>query len=188
MENQVNSVPSARRSRPISHPFGLLAVLLIAAFLRIWHLNWGLPQTYEEMYPFSVAWNMWNWGGAGVELNPHFFNYPALTFYLNFILQGGHYLIGHLLGVYPNLQSFQQSYIADPTVHVLIARGVSASSSLGTVVLLYYIGRACWGDLAGILAALIAAVKTSGEVPMLSRPSLRNRSLTSAPFKTRTTS
>ena len=52
-------------------------------------MTWGLPEGYEEATPLREAWDMWGWGlGRGVDLNPHFFNYPSLTIYLQFAAMG----------------------------------------------------------------------------------------------------
>src|SRR5436309_11200871 len=81
----------------------LLFILAAGLSLRLWNINWGLPELYDEATPLVKAWKMWNWGQGGFEFNPHFFNYPALTFYLQFVVQVIHYFIGHLLGSYPDL-------------------------------------------------------------------------------------
>jgi hypothetical protein len=75
----------------------LLFILLIAAGLRAYHLDYDLPEIYEEATPMRQAWEMWNWDGDGFDFNPHFFNYPALTFYIHFIIQAL-YLGLNLLG------------------------------------------------------------------------------------------
>ncbi len=107
----------------------LLTILLAGIVLRLWYIHWGLPDLYEEATPLVKSWNMWNWGKPGFELNPHFFNYPALTFYLNFLLQGLQFFLGFLLGIYRNLAS----YGASMTSIVIPSRLLSVAFDAGTI-------------------------------------------------------
>ena len=131
--------------------------VLIGALLRLWHIGWGLPEVYEEAYPFAIAWKFWNWGQGGLDFNPHFFNYPALTFYLNFLVQAAHYGVGHLFGYYPTLESFHGSYAVDPTVHIILARLLSVLFDAGTIIAIYKLGKECVNETAGMIAAVIVA-------------------------------
>src|SRR5262245_29065555 len=96
----------------------LALIAALACAIRSWHIGWGLPEIFEEATPFTVAWRLWNWGSPGLDLNPHFFNYPALTFYLNFLLQAIHFGAGRLAGAYADIAAFGQAYAADPTISI----------------------------------------------------------------------
>src|SRR5207249_4654538 len=64
------------------------ALLVLAAALRFHGLGWGLPDVYEEAYPFKKAWDMWGFGPMRrFDLDPHFFKYPSLTLYLQMLGQ-----------------------------------------------------------------------------------------------------
>ena len=64
-------------------------LVLVALALRLYGLKAGLPEVYEEAYPFKKAWAMWGFGpGRGLDLNPHWFRYPGLTIELQFLGQG----------------------------------------------------------------------------------------------------
>lgn len=143
----------------IYQPEILLGVILaVAAALRLWHINWGLPEVYEEAYPVSVAWKMWNWGHPGMDFNPHFFNYPALTFYINFLLQACNYFVGYLAGSYSSLDSFRHAFEANPTSFYIVARSSSIAFDIGTIIVLYALGERVAGKNAGLVAATLAAV------------------------------
>ena len=63
-----------------------VALIVIALALRLRGIDHGLPMVYEEAYPFKKAWEMWGWGPKqAFDLNPHFFNYPSLYFYVQFL-------------------------------------------------------------------------------------------------------
>jgi 4-amino-4-deoxy-L-arabinose transferase-like glycosyltransferase len=137
------------------------ALLAVAAVLgvaiRVWHLDWGLPELYEEATPFWRAWGFWNWGGEGWDFNPRFFNYPALTFYLHFLLQGAFYLLGKIGGVYSDLESFRLAFETDPAPLILGARMLGVAFDAGTIVLTATIGRRLLGVGGGVLVALVMA-------------------------------
>lgn len=133
-------------------------ILVSAAALRFWHISWGLPELYEEAYPYKVAWNLWNWGKAGFDLNPHFFNYPGLMIYLNFVVQAVHYITGMLTGQYGSLLAFEESYFANPTSHIILSRILSALFDIGTVWMLWMLGKTVGGARVAILAAGLAAI------------------------------
>ncbi len=143
------------RSRREWFLFG--SILCLATLLRIWHLTWGLPEVYEEATPFVISWKFWNWGRAGLNFNPGFFNYPAFTFLVQFAVQAIHYAIGHLIGLYPDLEHFNEAYQADPTRFILLARLVSVVFDLGTVYVVYVLSRSLFGSGAGMFASLLVA-------------------------------
>ena len=65
----------------------MTGLLILAVGLRIYGLGWGLPEVFEEATPLKKAWKMWGWDrDGGIDLNPHFFNYPSLVIYLHFLL------------------------------------------------------------------------------------------------------
>jgi 4-amino-4-deoxy-L-arabinose transferase-like glycosyltransferase len=137
----------------------LLAILAVALALRLYGMNWGLPYVYEEATPFKQAWTMWGWGGpVGVDLNPHFFNYPSLTIYLQFAAQGLLYLVMKLGGGVSSAVDFHARYIADPTPYIIVGRMISVLFGVGTVWIAYLSGRRLGGKWAARLAAALLAV------------------------------
>ncbi len=132
----------------------LWTIIAIGCFLRIWHLTWGLPELYEEAYPLRISSQMWNWGKPGLDFNPHFFNYPAFTFYLQFIIQAIRYGIGHLLGIYPDLQTFGNALQAS----IVSGRLVSVLFDTGTIMMVYLVGKRMAGIETGLIAAALIAI------------------------------
>jgi len=149
----VNRPESYRTFRAV-----LAAAALLGMAIRVWHLDWGLPELFEEATPFWRAWGFWPWGGAGWDLNPHFFNYPALTFYLHFLLQGAIYLLGKIAGVYADLESFRVAFETDPVSLILGARMLGVAFGTGTIVLTALTARRLLGESGGVLAALLMAI------------------------------
>ncbi|MBI5216114.1 MAG: glycosyltransferase family 39 protein [Ignavibacteriae bacterium] len=136
----------------------LLSILVFAFSIRLWNINWSLPEIYEEAYPFHIAWKFWNWDGQGFDFNPHFFNYPALTFYVQFLVQTFHYLIGSVLGLYPNVQAYHQAYVNDPSTFIVLGRLVSVFFDVSTIIVLYIIARKYFDKFVAFLVALLLSL------------------------------
>src|SRR5262245_61703811 len=63
----------------IMQRLSVAAVVLLAAGLRLWHFDWGLPLLLhpDEWSQVDVAWRI-----AAGDLNPHFFRYSTGEMYL----------------------------------------------------------------------------------------------------------
>ncbi len=147
---------ASNRYRIHALQIGLLVVL--GAVLRIWNMGWGLPEFYEEGIPLRAAYEMWSSGRHGFDFLPATFVYPAFTFYLQFLIQGLHFLVGSTLGVYHGLDSFCHAWETNPTAFVIIGRATSILFDCGSIVLAYIIGKRHLNVHAGILAAVMIAV------------------------------
>lgn len=132
----------------------LYFILGIGLVLRLWHINWGLPELYEEATPLTISWKFWNWGKPGFDFNPNFFNYPALTFYIQFIAQAIHFAIGNLFGVYPTLNDFG----ATLTPLVITARLVGVLFDLGIILVIYITAKEIADKRVAFVASAITAI------------------------------
>lgn len=77
----------------------IILLILIATGLRVVAIDHGFPDVNEEATPVRQAWEMWNWDTGGIDFNPRFFNYPALTFYVNWAAQAAYRLITEPTGL-----------------------------------------------------------------------------------------
>ena len=84
--------------RPNQKQFSIFVILLLAALLRIWGLDFGLPndRCRPDEYMISVV----ALGMGNGDLNPHFFNYPTLFIYLCFICYGLYFVLGYAAGFF----------------------------------------------------------------------------------------
>jgi hypothetical protein len=120
-------------------------ILVVAAGLRLWSLNNGLPYAYNlderaHFVPHAVAM-------TGGDLNPgYFINPPALTYLLAAFLS-----VIHLGGV-------EEWFATDPRGVFLAARVVAVAFGVGAVAATYAAGREWFGRTAGLVAAAIMAV------------------------------
>jgi len=146
------SPATSRASRPVSA--ALVAILCVAAGLRLAGITWGLPHAThlfsyhpDEYFSLRAALSL-----AAGDPNPHFFNYPSLYLYLVAA-------VGSLAGHVAALGSAPAGQV--PTLLralTLDARLVTVMLSLGTVLLAYAAAGRIAGRAAGLCAAAALAV------------------------------
>jgi hypothetical protein len=132
-----------------------LGITGIAFALRVAGDNYGLPYHlyWDEPTIVNRAIRM----GSG-DLNPHFFYYPGLSFYVTFLTEVGLYVVGHLLHIYGSLTDFAAAYFTNSTPFYLVGRVLAALLASVTVLVCYIVGRRFFTPLVGALAALLLAV------------------------------
>jgi hypothetical protein len=137
----------------------LVAILLLAAALRLWHLDFGLPALNDPDEPIFImtALDMLREG----RLNPGWFGHPAtLLFYLLILVIVGVAALGELLGRWSGSDAFVAAVFADPGILVLPMRGLSVAFGVASVWLTWRLGRQVAGPRAGLAAALLLACNT----------------------------
>jgi len=130
-------------------------LLLLSLLLNLWGVSYGLPDRY---YPDEgrIVNNALAFGLG--DLNPHYFNYPALSMYLLFLLYGGYFAVGRLIGLFASPADFQLLFFSDPTTFYLIGRIANALVGTATVAILYKLGRETYRDRKiGLLAGAFLA-------------------------------
>jgi hypothetical protein len=101
---------------------------------------------------------MWGWQHNGpVTFNPEFFNYPSLTFYIHFLVQGIVFLILRLAGEIRTVADWYVLYLTNPTSQYLGARAIGVGFGVATVVLTYKIARRIGSWWMALFAALLLA-------------------------------
>lgn len=145
----------------------LALILVLALFVRIWGANYDLPFIYHPDEPnyIIIIQNIFKTG----DLNPHFFNYPSLFFYINALAYLPYYLIGKLLGIVHTPTDILAPISlaggvtrAPMQTTVILGRIVTICFGTGLVGLTYFIGKQITGrKLAGLLAALMVAISST---------------------------
>ncbi|HEY2292193.1 MAG TPA: glycosyltransferase family 39 protein [Thermoanaerobaculia bacterium] len=134
----------------------LIAVLLLAAALRLWAVRHDLPFSYygDELHFMRRAMAV----GTG-DLNPHWFHKPAFLMYLLAFCYGLYYLLGRGAGWFHSTAEFGARFLFAPAPFLLIGRLLVAACGVATVWVVYRIGRKVFATpWAGIAGALVAAV------------------------------
>lgn len=144
--------------------WAICAVLLVAILMRWWGIGYDLPYIYhpDEPFNFSVTQRMF----ASGSLNPHFFGYPSLLYYVNDFAFGAYSTLGRAVGllhstsdIRPLLEQAMGATQASQPGLVLFSRTITAAFGTGTVGLVYLLGRRLLNDDAvALLGASVTAL------------------------------
>ncbi len=130
--------------------------LALAALLRFQALDFGLPSwLHPDEYSF-VFFPLNFWSG---DLNPHFFTYPTLQYYLLSILYLAYFGLQFAAGSSHTIEQFVAfHYFWDRTDLMWLARSLSAFMGWATVGWTALLARIAYGRKAAVIAALLMAV------------------------------
>lgn len=134
-----------------------VAILCVAAALRLRGLDFGLPLAEARPDEMTIAFQAMKFGTG--DLNPHSFNYPSLFKYVSFGLFGAWYVVGKLLGVFQGQDDFLLSFFQADGSFRLLMRSWSALAGVATVALLGAAPGRLWG--AALLAVCMLHVRDS---------------------------
>jgi 4-amino-4-deoxy-L-arabinose transferase-like glycosyltransferase len=163
-ESLATPIPIRRRLNPVSALRSRISavtvavlgsIMLVAFFLRVYGVNFGLPHLYYWDEP-TVVQRAIRFGSG--DLNPQFFYYPALYMYATFIVSGLYFVFGMLTGHFDGVTAFASEFFIDPSGLYLWARVATALIGAACVGLTFWVGRRFFGALAGYLGALFLAV------------------------------
>ncbi|MCX7918447.1 MAG: phospholipid carrier-dependent glycosyltransferase [bacterium] len=133
----------------------LIGILAFALLMRIWGIQFGLPEQY---HPDEVKYVILGLKVGVVGLNVGYFDNPTGYSYLLFFEYGLLYLIGRLFSIFHSPRDLAILYYQDPSIYVLLGRLTAALFGVGTVWLTYLIGKKTVNRTVGLLAALFLAV------------------------------
>jgi 4-amino-4-deoxy-L-arabinose transferase-like glycosyltransferase len=125
----------------------LAGIILAGAVLRIFPIWFGLP--YPQARPDEETALAKALDVIGGELNPDFFHWPSLTFYV---------FAGALYAARFAQSLFTEARELTFTEHALIARAVVALAGTMTIFVLFQLARLIAGERQGLLAAGFLAV------------------------------
>ncbi len=128
----------------------VMAILAVGAVLRFWTLGHGAPYVIgvDEPVIVDTAVRMIRTG----DFNPHFFDYPGLTYYLQAAVAAARFLAGAMSGQWLTLE---QVWTGEFYVW---ARAATAALGTLTIVLVYRAGLR-WGAPAALFAAVVFAIQ-----------------------------
>src|SRR5258705_2984675 len=130
----------------------LAMVLLGAAALRLWGVDYGLPHTLarpDEDAVFAIAQHVFTG-----HLNPEFFDVPSLFMYIVAACSLLYFTVGHFAGWFGRKASFVAATTAHPGPLYLIARGISVAAGTATVATVYRIGLLLFDRATALVAAM----------------------------------
>jgi len=132
----------------------LAAILVLALALRLKGIAYGLPYSFVNADETMVVPKAFH--AAQGHLNPQFFFYPSLYFYLAGALYVLATPVWWVLG-HGNFLS-QTSFVVHQEPYFLLGRLLSVAMGTASVYLVYRLGRDAFGRPAGLIAALLLAV------------------------------
>jgi hypothetical protein len=151
----------------------LLAILCLAALLRLWGIQDRLPDptiginvledsAVEETDRTTMgrAWAMWRGGEIPLDLNPHTGGWPALSFYATLATQGIYKVYYSATHPGASGSAFSDYVVGSYGARdlFLLARILGAILGVLTVALTYRLGALVGGRFLGIGAGLLLAV------------------------------
>ncbi len=144
-------------SIPRRNVAAFLAVLFLAAALRVHRLDWGLPDLFEEATPFFRAFDMIGGADGSPTADPEFFRYPSLVFYAH---AAGQALLAAWLALREGAEAWRDlpaTFLADRTPFLYVARFVSAIFGVVAVAGTWAAGFRLGGVAVALPAALVLA-------------------------------
>lgn len=143
----------------------LIFVLVLAVFLRIWGIGYGLPYflVNDERALVYGALKMAELKTLIPALHPAEFSvitpiYNFLMSYIYLIFLVPFILIKYLTGNFSSFSELGNYFVLNPTPLWLIARIVNAFIGAVTVYLIYLIGKKMFNSLVGLIAALFLSL------------------------------
>lgn len=134
----------------------LLLTLLIALAVRLWGINFGLPLASARPDETQIAGPAVGYLGGNLE--PPFFQWPALFQYVVALAYVAFALVTRPFGGYATLAAFAESRRQSLAVFLLIPRLLVVALAVVTVWWLFNIGRRTFGAAVGHVAALFLAL------------------------------
>ena len=134
----------------------LFLTLLIALAVRLWGVSFGLPLASARPDETQIAGPAVGYLGGNLE--PPFFQWPALFQYIVALSYVVFALVTRPFGGYATLAAFAESRRQSLTVFLLIPRVLVVVLAVATVWWVFNIGRRTFGAAVGHVAALFLAL------------------------------
>src|SRR5262245_29635834 len=134
----------------------LVAILALAAMLRLWGLRFGLPHTLtrpDEDATVAIALKFFR-----RSFNPGFFDWPSLFMYITTVAFVIYFQFGRIIGWFPYQNTFLAEATRDQSSFRVITRGLSATAGVLTVATIHAIGRRLFDGTTALVGALFLAV------------------------------
>jgi len=129
----------------------LALIIVLAIATRVAGISFGLPHLYHVDEARFAKISITYFTG---DLNPHFFHVPSLHTYAVAGLWSVYYIGGKITGKFTSVPHFVKAFEEDATPHVILARLLSVLLSVGTILIVFYLGKRMYNPRVGVLASL----------------------------------
>ena len=134
----------------------LVLIVGIAAVVRFWGLDFGLPNT--DVRPDEVAMVSVSMSLLFQGLNPKFFDWPSLEFYVLATLYRLRWEVGHWQGYFQHKWQIADAIVGHPKAYFLFPRALAAVAGSASVWIVYRVASRLADRLTGVVAAGFLAV------------------------------
>src|SRR5262245_54776660 len=134
----------------------ITAILGVGALLRIWGITFGLPQ--PEARPDETIVVITALGLLFAGLNPHFFVWPSLEFYVVAAIYRVAWEIGHLRGLYHLKFDMFKAAAVNVSPFILVPRALAVAAGVTTIWLVFKLAERLFDRLTALTAAFFLAV------------------------------
>jgi len=134
----------------------LTGILITGAAFRFWGLGFGVP--HSETRPDETTTVVTAIGLLYAGLNPHFFHWPSLEFYVVSAIYRIGWEIGHLRGLYRLKFDMYKDAAVRITPFLMVPRVLSAIAGVVTIWLVYRLVDRLFDRLTALAAAFFIAV------------------------------
>jgi 4-amino-4-deoxy-L-arabinose transferase-like glycosyltransferase len=139
----------------------LFATLLLALSLRLWGAFFDLPYIYHPDEPANI--NVIQAIYTTANLNPHYFHYPTLFFYLNALAACCYFGVPALISGHPSLLAPPVNLVMGTTYAinqdaVVLYRSLTICVGVLSVFLCYLVGSRGNRARVGVMAAVLMAI------------------------------
>jgi len=156
-----------KSSKKIVHPIRLYCLIGIIGFgllIRLWGIKADLPFIYHPDEPVNL--NIVHQIIRTPDLNPHFFNYPSLFFYIQSLSSFLYFVLGKIMGIFHSLGDYPSPMILGMGVGIISkpsliiwSRFITVIFGLLSIILINKVATEFSPQkLSGLLAALFLAI------------------------------
>jgi hypothetical protein len=156
--SDLSSPPHSERPEPSSggNAAVLAPILILATIVRTWGITFGLPNS--DVRPDETTMIQISLGMLFGGLNPRFFHWPSLEFYVLAVLYRIAFEVAHFRGVFHLKFDMFQDAMANPGPYLLVPRAISVAAGVATVWLVYRVTRELFDKATALVAAFFIAV------------------------------
>ncbi len=95
--------------------------------------------------------------GTG-DLNPHYFTHPSLSLYITYAAEVALFVFSYLLGFVHSVSDFSRLYFRNLLPFLVAGRISSMLFGIGTIYIVYLIGKKIWSRDAALCASIMLAL------------------------------
>lgn len=139
--------------------YTFICILFFALALRLYGIDFEVPHPDE----YVIVQSAMHFSVAETPLEGYglytLYAWPAFTMvYLQILSYNLFYFIGWLLNWFPDIESFRNFYLSNPSIFYLLGRLTCVTFSMGTIYILYIIAKRLYNLRVALIAATLLSI------------------------------